>query len=267
VGRFLGYLVFLAALAVGAAWYSQWPNGWHLRPPENGVSRGETEWLRDLYSQNPREAEEAAAKITSLGERAIPILRSALATPSVDHERKKAALKACALLEHRAAPLVPEVAALLRAPELTEEAAVALSYMGRGAFAPLRQALDSRDPALRREAIRSIGKLKSRAPLDPVSVTPLLVEAMDDVAPAVRAVAATYLGIIHEDPEAAVPALIEGLEDPDIDVRKASATALGSFGEAAQPAVPALRKAAGDPDGDLAREAGLALIKLQPAQR
>jgi HEAT repeat protein len=80
-------------------------------------------------------------------------------------------------------------------------------------------------------------------------------------------VAATYLGIIHEQPDDSVPALMMALEDPDIEVRRAAATALGSFGEAAEPAAAALRKAAGDRDPDLAREAGRALISIRPSGR
>ena len=52
---------------------------------------------------------------------------------------------------------------------------MALSFMGQGAFNPLRDALASADPALRREAIRSIGKLAARAPIDTREVTPLLI--------------------------------------------------------------------------------------------
>ena len=232
-----------------------------------GVAKPDAEWLDKLYSQNPREAEEAASKLTRLGEDAVPLLRATLRDHGADAERRKAALKACVLLEQKAAPVIPEVAAHLPDPDLTEEAAVALSFMGRAAYAPLREALSSEDPVLRREAMRSIGKLRARAPLDIRAVMPLLVKAMADEDPGVRAVAATYIGIIHEAPDVSVPALMTGLDDPEIEVRRASATALGSFGEAAQPASAALRKAAGDRDEDLSREAGLSLIKLQPPRR
>ena len=81
--------------------------------------------------------------------------------------------------------------------------------------------------------------------------------------PSVRAVAATYLGIIHEGADTAVPALVEALSDPDPEVRRTSAAALGSFEQAAAPALPALRKAAVDRNEDVAREAGLAIVKIQ----
>jgi HEAT repeat protein len=135
--------------------------------------------------------------------------------------------------------------------------------MGREAFAPLRAALRSDDPVLRKEALRSIGKLKARAPLDTRAVLPLLLAGMADPDKDVRVVAATYLGILHDDPERSVPVLVSGLSDDDVEVRRASATALGSFETGAEQALPELRKAARDRDQDLAREAGLALVKLQ----
>jgi HEAT repeat protein len=269
VGRFLAYLSLLALLAAGAAWYSQGLNGLKLSffsaGDETAGDGVRTEWLEQLYSRNPREARTATQRVEKLGERSIPILRAALRED--DRERRRAALQACVILEQTAAPLIPDVARQLRAGDVTEEAAMALSFMGPGAFGPLRDALTSADPALRREAIRSIGKLTSRAPLEARQVTPLLVTAMKDPADSVRAVAATYLGIIHDTAAAAVPALIAGLEDPSIEVRRASATALGSFGAEAEPAIPALRKARGDKDPDLAREAGRALIRVQSPER
>jgi HEAT repeat protein len=140
---------------------------------------------------------------------------------------------------------------------------MALSFMGPGAFAPLKRSLSSDDAAVRREALRSIGKLKDRAPLDAIEVVPRMIDGMGDTDPGVRAVAATYLGIIHEGGADAVTALMEGLKDQMPDVRRAAATALGSFGSDAEPAIPALRKAASsDPDEDVAREAGVSLVKL-----
>jgi HEAT repeat protein len=268
VGKFLAYAVFMGVIAAAIAWHSQYG----MRMPFSAAARSvegkpDAGWLDELHSQNPREAEQAASRVAQLGERALPVLRSTLRDEHADEKRKKAALRACVLLEQRAAPVIPEVAAQLPDPALTEEAAVALSFMGRAAFAPLRTALTSSNPVVRREAMRSIGKLRGRAPLDARAVVPVLVTGMTDEDHGVRAVAATYMGIIHEHPQVSVPALMAGLDDPDIEVRRASATALGSFGEAAAPAIPALRKAASDRDEDLAREAGLSLIKLQPAGR
>ena len=131
---------------------------------------------------------------------------------------------------------------------------------------PLKASLASDDPIVRREALRSIGKLKDRAPLDSPAVVPLLIKGMQDTDAGVRTVGATYLGIIQDGGRDAVDALIEGLKDPDAAVRRTSAEALASFGAEAAPAVPALRKAAVDKDPEVAREAGVTLVKLQPVK-
>lgn len=220
-------------------------------------------WLEHLHSQNPKVAAEAARQLEGLGPGALPEIRAVLRDPVADVARTKAALKAIGLLGSRAAPAVVDVAGHLTDPELTEEAAVALSFIGREAYAPLRQAAKSDDPVVRREALRSLGKLRERAPLDSRAVVPLLLEGLADPEPGVRVVAAIYLGIIHEGGAAAVPALIETLQDEHPEVRAAAATALGSFESEARVAIPALRKAAGDKNEDVAREAGLALVKLQ----
>jgi HEAT repeat protein len=267
MSRFLAFAALLASIAVGLAWHSQF--GFTLpfwSTPKPSVQQDD-QCLKDLYSQNPREAQAATGRVAELGERAIPVIRATLRDPNADREKKKGALKACSLLEQRAAPVIPEVAAHLSGHEFTEEAAVALSFMGPAAFGPLRQAVSSPDPLVRQEALRSIGKLNARAGLNAKAVVPMLLTGLKDDHRGVRVVAATYLGILHDNAPASVPALIEALDDPDIQVRRASAEALGAFGPAANEAIPALRKAAAGEDPDLAREAGLSLIKLQPPKR
>jgi HEAT repeat protein len=256
-------LVCLLACGVGAAaWYYSTGRAHAVRveepPPDD------TAWLDQLYSSNPAEAEAAVREVEALGAKALPTLHATFQDPAASPERVKAALKACGILGPAAAPAIGEVAEQLPDPTVTAEAAVALSFMGRGAFGPLRDALRSDDPVVRREALRSIGKLKERAPLDARAVLPLLVDGLDDADPGVRTVAATYLGIIHEGGAEAVQALIEALKDPEPAVRRAAASALGSFGAEATPALAALKKASGDADPDVAREAGVALVKLQP---
>lgn len=260
--RVLAAIAVIALLATGAAWYYRTGR---VLPLRDGVpaERVDDEWLEDLYSQNPAEAAAAARHVEELGQDAVPVIQATLEDTRADRERRRAALKACTILGPAAATLIPLVTAELEEPDVTAEAAVALSFMGRQAFAPLRDALSSDDPVVRREALRSIGKLKDRAPLDARAVVPLLVRSMADPDPGVRTVAATYLGIVHQGGAAAVAALIEGLKDPAVEVRRAAATALGEFGAEAAPALPALRKAAADPDEEVAREAGRSLVKLQ----
>ena len=254
-------VVILVACGAGLAWYYK---ATHAAPPPAAVQPvDQNSWIDQLYTANPAEVEAATRQLHELGPRALPLIHQTFQDPGATTPRVKAALKACAILGPTAAPAIPEVAEQLPDPTLTAEAAVALSFMGRGAFAPLRDALVSEDPVVRREALRSIGKLKDRAPLDARVVVPLLIKLASDSDPGVRTVAVTYLGIIHEGGSQAVDALVTALNDQEIDVRRSAATALGSFGEDAAPAIPALKKAAGDSDPEVAREAGVTLVKLQ----
>lgn len=256
-------MVLLLVIGATAFWYYR--EGGQSREEPAEVVEGE--WLEHLHSQNPKVAQEAMRQLEELGGEALPKIQSALRDPATDVAIKKAALKAVGVLGPTAAPALTEVAAHLPDPELTEEAAVALSFMGREAYAPLRTAARSDDPVVRREALRSLGKLRERAPLDARAVVPLLLEGLADPDPGVRVVAATYLGIIDEEAAAVVPALIETLQDEHAEVRAAAATALGSFESEASAAIPALRKATGDRNEEVAREAGLAIVKLQSSSR
>jgi HEAT repeat protein len=261
--KFIAFLIVLVGIAAGAAWYQL--RGRPTLTPASSTPRAaavDTSWLSDLYSQNPRDTEKGTAKVTQLGVKALPQIQATLRDPASEHNHRRAALRAAGILATAAEPAMPEVAASLPDPELTADAAVALSFMGPKAFAPLREAAASENPIVRRESLRSIGKLRFRAPLASTDVLPLLLDAMPDPDATVRVVAATYLGIIHEDGPASVPLLTAALTDPDPAVRRASATALGAFGGEATSALPALKKASGDQDPDLAREAGRAVVAI-----
>ena len=259
--RYLLVAVLAIAAGFGATvWYY---NPSRILPVRTATAPpNDTDWVDELYSQNPAESEEAARRVEALGVLALPTISVTLKNPGANPERVKAALKACGIIGPKAAPVTADVAARLADPELTLEAAVALSFMGPTAFQPLRNALTSDDPIVRREALRAIGKLKGRASLPTDAVLPLLVHGMADEDAGVRAIAATYLGIIHEGGATAVEALMDGLQDEEPDVRRASAGALGSFGDEAAPAIPALRRAMGDRDPEVAREAGVTVVKL-----
>ena len=255
-------IVLVAGLVVAGGWYYLSEHRVHTpsvaeKPASNDA------WVEQLYSSNPLETQAAVQRVGQLGPDALPVIHKILQDPNATPAQVKGAIKACAVLGPIAAPAIGEVAEQLPDPTVTADAAMALSFMGPNAFAPLKKSLSSDDAAIRREALRSIGKLKERAPLESVEVVPLLIDAMSDTDPSVRTVSATYLGIIHEGGPDAVTALMQGLNDQTPDVRRASATALGSFGSEAEPAIAALRKtAASDPDQDVAREAGVSLVKL-----
>jgi HEAT repeat protein len=259
MSRVAAAVVIGVVAGVGVWFYARTENP----PAEDTSATVDADWLDDLYSQNPRDVEAASEEVAALGARALPAVQAALRDPDSEAERIKGALKACGIIGQAAAPAIPDVATLLVEPGVTSEAAIALSYMGKDALPPLRNALSHNDRVVRRESLRSIGKLKDRAPLDIAVVMPLLGRGLEDPDPGVRAVAATYLGIIHEAPDEAVPALARALTDPDAEVRRSAAAALASFDTHAQPALPALQKASTDRNEDVAREATRTIVKLQ----
>lgn len=265
MSRAITALLVAAGIAGGGIWLYQ--RGRADAPPEREVQTvdpsSDDDWVEHLYSQNPADAAAAAKWVEQMGAELVPQIRTILQDPTAERDHKKAALKACGIIGQAAAPVIPDVAALVPDPDLTAEAATALSFMGRAAFPPLRESLASDDPVVRREALRAIGKLKERAPLDARVVLPLLLEHAKDEDGGVRTVAATYLGIVKDDPKRAVPALASLLRDSDPAVRLAAATALEGWGPEAAAATAALRKATADKDPEVAREAARALIKLR----
>jgi len=238
--------------------------------PEDGAgvdgdvarARDDDRWLDGLQSRAPKEVEQATAELEHRGTAALPVIRRTLQDAASTPARRKAALKAAAILGPRAAEAVPEVTDALNQPDYAPEAALALSFMGSPAVAPLREAIRSDEPAVRREALRATGKLRERASIDPQIVIPILLQALDDVDPTVRNVAVTYLGIVRDSPETEVQGLIKALADENSEVRQTAAAALAEYGALAEPAIPALKKAADDPDEEVKREAGRTLVHL-----
>ena len=258
--RFVALFVALVAGVAAAVWY-------YRSPAEGGrplrvVARNEDRWLDDLLSRTPKNVEAATAELEERGTAALPLIRRTLQDPAADPAHRKAALKAAAILGARAAEVIPDVAAALRDADYTPEAAMALSFMGSAAVPALRDAIRSDEAVVRREALRSLGKLRERASIDPQVVVPCLLDALTDPDPSVRHVAVTYLGIVRDNPDKEVAGLIKALSDAEPSVRQAAASAVAAYGPLAEPAIPALKKAANDPDDDVKQEAGRALVRI-----
>jgi HEAT repeat protein len=261
VWRFVAlFLALLAGMAAAAWYYRSSPPA-----PERAIARSDDRWLDDLQSRSPKDAEAASVALEQRGTDAVPVIRRVLEDSSAPAARRRAALKACEILGPHAIDALPDVTAILQDPAYTAEAALALSFMGSPAVEPLREAVHAQEPAVRREALRSLGKLRERASIDPQVVLPLLLDALGDADASVRTVAVTYLGIVRDDPQHAVPGLIRALGDEDAEVRGAACVALGSYGAKASSAVPALQKGTHDPDEDVQREAGRALVTIAEA--
>jgi len=256
--------LFIALVAgMGAAvWYYRAPHGGSPAAITSVIPRNEDRWLDDLQSRSPKDVERGTADLEQRGTAALPVIRRTLQDANADAAKRRAALKAAAILGPRAVEAIPDVADALDDPEYAPEAALALSFMGSAAVPTLREAVKADDPAVRREALRSLGKLRERASIDPQIVVPLLLDALGDADASVRNVAVTYLGIVRDSPEKEVAGLIKALADPEAGVRQAAAVALAAYGTLAESAIPALRKAASDPDDEVKREAGRALVHL-----
>jgi HEAT repeat protein len=260
VWRFVALFIALIAGVATAIWYYR---SAPTAAPVSVVVRNDDGWLDDLQSRSPKDVEAATAALEQRGTAALPAIRRALQEPATEPARSRAALKAAAILGPRAVESIPEVASALRDPQFAPEAGLALSFMGSPAVDTLREALQSGEPVVRREALRALGKLRERASIDPQLVVPLLLESRDDADATVRHVAVTYLGIVRDKPAEEVNALIGALQDPEAEVRQAAALALSSYGLDAEPAVPALTKASTkDPDEDVQREAARALVHI-----
>ena len=137
-------IVALIACAVAGVWYYRAPRANTAVAVPQPVD--ETAWIEQLYNANPVEVEAATRQVQELGPKALPLIHQTFQDPNASTARVKAALKACGILGPTAAPAIAEVAEQLPDPTLTAEAAVALSFMGRGAFGPLRDALAQRRP-------------------------------------------------------------------------------------------------------------------------
>jgi len=262
VNRFVALFVALVAGMGAAVWYYRAPHTGVPPAIASVIPRNDDRWLADLQSRSPKDVERGTADLEERGTAALPLIRRTLQDSSADAPRRRAALKGAAILGPRAVEAIPEIADELDDPGYAPEAALALSFMGSPAVPTLREAVKADEPVVRREALRSLGKLRERASIDPQIVVPLLLEALGDPDASVRNVAVTYLGIVRDLPEKEVAGLITALSDSEPAVRQAAAIALAAYGTLAEPAIPALRKAAGDPDDEVKREAGRALVHL-----
>src|SRR5262245_37383811 len=126
---------------MGAAiWYYRVPHAGPV-PIASVAPRNDDRWLDDLQSRSPKDVERATADLEQRGPAALPIIRQTLQAPAADAPRRKAALKAAAILGPRAAEAIPDVANALNDPQYAPEAALALSFMGSAAVPTLREAV------------------------------------------------------------------------------------------------------------------------------
>ncbi len=137
-------IVAVALLAVGGVWY--YAKGPAVSPRQPRRRRRSPKSGSTIFTARTRER---SKRLPKKSRRSAPgrcrSSRRSLRDPNAEAERIKAALKAAGIIGQAAAPAIPEVAALLPEPGVTSEAAIALSYMGREALPPLRDALADDD--------------------------------------------------------------------------------------------------------------------------
>ena len=210
-----------------AVWYYRAPHSGSVAPIASVIPRNDDRWLDDLQSRSPKDVERGTAELEQRGTAALPVIRRTLQDAGADPAQRKAALKAAR--DPRRARRRSHSRRRRRArtiPTFAPEAALALSFMGSAAVPTLRDAVNADEPVVRREALRSLGKLRERASIDPQIVVPLLLDALNDADASVRNVAVTYLGIVRDSPDKEVAGLIKALADTEAEVRQAAAVAL-----------------------------------------
>ena len=112
-------------------------------------------------------------------------------------------------------------------PSPGEQAAIALASMGRAAFLPLTNQLNSTNATVRRNAPWAIGELTNMPPGERDDAVPRLISLLSDSDSWVRMAAARALGEVRN--RSAVPALIGNLADADERVRELAVWALSEL--------------------------------------
>ena len=112
-------------------------------------------------------------------------------------------------------------------PSPGEQAAIALASMGRVAFLPLENQLDSTNATVRRNAAWAIGELTNMPPGERDGAVPRLISLLTDPDGWVRMASARALGELRH--RSAVPALVANLVDTDMRVRELAIWALSEL--------------------------------------
>jgi len=133
-----------------------------------------------------------------------------------------------------------------------------LRAYGTNVLPVLVAAIDDPHPTLRAGAIQTLGKF----PSDQLGTLHPFQKAARDSEPSVRTAAVWALGQMLDRPAEVVPELVSALTDPSPLVQTQAASALRSFGAFASPALPALRQCLRAPADPVRAEAALTLASI-----
>jgi HEAT repeat protein len=191
--------------------------------------------IKALQSQEPRARIKAVNRLSRFGAEAVPVLVGSLKDP--DPEVFQAASFALRLLRDDDRPVVAALKPFLKDEEPNVRRAVvgALARRGREGAPLLAPAVDDAEPAVRREAVRSIEEVLQREPAAGPDLLPALARATKDKETAIRLMAVEALPRCGK---AAVPALLGALKDEDGSVRCFAVEGLGSVKPPAQDVLP-----------------------------
>lgn len=220
-------------------------------------------YLQDALANHPnpvvrRSCGKALAKISY--PQAVPTLINALLNDA-DTVVRSSAAGALAKMGPSAVPALLEVIASDSPETAKGHAAWALAFIGSAAAEKLYEAMNCESADVRCAAAGAIANI-AQEQRDEHS-TGIIISALSDAAPAVRAEAAAALGQLAHQP--AVPQLIERIGDSAAEVRKAAALALAKIGDPAA-TEPLQAKLAGDPDDGVRQVAGVAISLLKRAK-
>lgn len=246
--------------------------GLYVQRPREQAIQGKrlTQWLDDLDSTRPAEKREAAKKaIQEMGTNIVPSLLAMLrSAPSYSKRQMASSLNQTEYAHRRAVTgfqalgsfAVPVLEEYMLRGETADNAAHALSQIGREGFPPLLRALTNENALIRQ---------KVEYGLEPVgpegqAFVPALLRNLKDGDVLVRAYAARAVGKIAIEPEMSVPALIEALQDSNAEVKRMTAEALGRFGPKAQGAILPLLNVSKDKNPEVSRAAFAALTEIDP---
>jgi bilin biosynthesis protein len=201
----------------------------------------------------------AAAKTLTLiaDSTAVPALLQAFLTDE-DTVVKSSSAGALARTGEAAVPALLDI---LESPAYAEDtkghAAWALAFIGSEASEHLYKALNSESLDVRCAVIGAIAHV-AQEQSDEKSCN-VLVSALTDLEPVIRAEAAAVLGQVNYPP--AIPHLILALQDTDVEVRKASVSSLGKLGD--RIAIPPLQAALNDEAAVVQTLAKLAIAQIE----
>lgn len=137
-------------------------------------------------------------------------------------------------------------------------------HLGAPAVPNLIELTKHEDAAVRRQAVRTLGRIG--LPALP-SLPNLIVLVTDDPEPGVREFSAAVIGELGPAAAQGIPTLVKALGDADAKVRKEAVTSLGLMGPAAKAVLDEAKLLTADPDEEVKAAATRAARLIDPGKK